>query len=111
PYVNLSDSKNTAAGLGDNENSNSYGGGESGTQNYESSYNHPGIAVTVSSGDSGYGVQFPASSPHVTAVGGTHLVTDGSSRGWAETVWSGAGSGCSSIYTKPTWQLDSGCSN
>jgi len=56
-------------------------------------------------------VQFPASSPHVTAVGGTHLVTNGNSRGWAETVWSGAGSGCSSIYTKPTWQLDSGCSN
>ena len=110
-YGNLAAAENTAAGLGVHAISNSYGGGESGSQNYESSYNHPGIAVTVSSGDSGYGVQFPASSPHVTAVGGTHLVTDGSSRGWAETVWSGAGSGCSSIYTKPTWQLDSGCSN
>jgi subtilase family serine protease len=28
-------------------------------------------------------------------VGGTSLRTDGSSRGWNETVWSGAGSGCS----------------
>ena len=38
---------------------------------------------------------YPASSPHVTAVGGTHLIHDGSARGWGETVWSGAGSGCS----------------
>jgi subtilase family serine protease len=64
----------------------------------------------VSSGDSGYGVQFPASSPHVTAVGGTSLVRSSSSRAWSETVWSGAGSGCSSVYTKPTWQKDLGCS-
>ena len=45
----------------------------------------------------------------MVAVGGTHLVTDGSKRGWAETVWSGAGSGCSSIYTKPAWQDDATC--
>ena len=49
-----------------------------------------GVAITVSTGDDGYGVQFPASSPHVTAVGGTHLVRDGSSRGWNETAWFGA---------------------
>jgi subtilase family serine protease len=90
--------------------SNSYGGSESGSSSYESYYNHPGIAVTVSSGDSGYGVQFPASSPHVTAVGGTSLVTASNSRGWAETVWSGAGSGCSTTYAKPSWQADTGCS-
>ena len=36
-------------------------------------YNHPGIAVTVSSGDSGYGVEYPAASRYVTAVGGTTL--------------------------------------
>ena len=40
----------------------------------QSHYNHPGIAITVSSGDSGYGVEFPAASQYVTAVGGTHLV-------------------------------------
>jgi hypothetical protein len=28
----------------------------------------------------------------------------------SETVWSGAGSGCSAYITKPTWQHDSGCS-
>ncbi len=71
-------------------------------------YNHPGIAVTVSSGDSGYGVEFPAASQFVTAVGGTHLTHSGS--GYSETAWSGAGSGCSAYITKPTWQLDSGCS-
>jgi subtilase family serine protease len=109
-YSNLATAVNTAAAKGAHAISNSYGGGESGTSSFESAYNHPGIAVTVSSGDSGYGVEFPASSPHVTAVGGTHLVTAGNSRGWTETVWSGAGSGCSSVYSKPTWQHDSGCS-
>jgi subtilase family serine protease len=109
-YGNLATAVNTAANVGAHAISNSYGGGESGSQSYESAYNHPGIAVTVSSGDSGYGVEFPASSPHVTAVGGTHLVTASNSRGWTETVWSGAGSGCSSVYAKPSWQHDASCS-
>jgi len=109
-YSNLATAENTAAAKGAHAISNSYGGGESGTQSYESAYNHPGIAVTVSSGDGGYGVEFPASSPHVTAVGGTHLITASNSRGWTETVWSGAGSGCSAVYAKPSWQTDSGCS-
>ncbi len=91
--------------------SNSYGGSEGGTSSYEPSYNHTGVAVTVSSGDSGYGVQFPASSPHVTAVGGTSLVHAANSRGWAETAWSGAGSGCSSVFGKPSWQHDALCSS
>jgi subtilase family serine protease len=89
--------------------SNSYGGGESGSSSYESAYNHSGVAITVSSGDSGYGVQFPASSPHVTAVGGTSLSHSSNARGWNEVVWSGAGSGCSAVYAKPTWQSDGNC--
>jgi len=109
-YSNLATAENTAASKGAHAISNSYGGGEAGTTGYESAYNHAGIAITVSSGDSGYGVEFPASSPHVTAVGGTHLVRDGSSRGWNETVWSGAGSGCSTVYAKPSWQHDASCS-
>jgi subtilase family serine protease len=32
---------------------------------------HPGVPITVSSGDSGYGVEWPAASQYVTAVGGT----------------------------------------
>jgi hypothetical protein len=53
--------------------SNSYGGSDTGTTSVETHYNHPGHAIAASSGDSGFGVQFPASSPHVTAVGGTTL--------------------------------------
>ena len=106
---NLATAENTAARLGAHVISNSYGGGETGSTGYESAYNHPGVAITVSSGDNGYGVQFPASSPHVTAVGGTSLTRASTPRGWAETVWSGAGSGCSAIYAKPTWQNDGNC--
>jgi hypothetical protein len=40
----------------------------------------------------------------VTAVGGTSLTRDASARGWNETAWSGAGSGCSTANAKPAWQ-------
>src|SRR5579864_7308647 len=88
-YADLATAENTAAGLGAHAISNSYGGGEAGTS--DGAYTHPGIAITVSTGDSGYGVQFPASSPHVTAVGGTSLTRASNARGWSETAWSGAG--------------------
>jgi len=92
--------------------SNSYGGNEFGGETtYETHCNHPGSAITVSTGDSGYGVQFPASSRYVTAVGGTHLTRNTAvTRGWSETAWSGAGSGCSTAVAKPSWQTDTGCS-
>jgi subtilase family serine protease len=108
-FANLAASVNRAATLGAHVISNSYGGGESGTTATEASYNHAGIAITASSGDNGFGVEFPASSPHVTAVGGTHLVKNTTARGFTETVWSGAGSGCSTVYAKPSWQRDTGC--
>lgn len=111
--ANLSAAAQEAYHLGANAISNSYGIPESGTSAYESDFNHPGVAITVSTGDSGYrgGVTFPASSPHVTAVGGTSLSTASNSRGYTETAWSGAGSGCSSVYPKPTWQKDTTCKN
>jgi subtilase family serine protease len=108
-YGDLATAVNTAARFGAHAISNSYGGGEYGSQYYESAYNHSGIAITASSGDEGYGVEFPASSPHVTATGGTSLRHASNTRGWAETVWSGAGSGCSSYYAKPVWQKDALC--
>jgi subtilase family serine protease len=109
-FQNLATAVSTAASFGAHVISNSYGGGESGSAAYEPYYNHSGIAVTASSGDGGYGVEFPASSPHVTAVGGTSLSRSSNSRGWSETAWSGAGSGCSTVYAKPNWQADAGCS-
>ncbi|WP_052397625.1 carboxypeptidase regulatory-like domain-containing protein [Streptomyces sp. NRRL F-5123] len=91
--------------------SNSYGGSESpgDTQSDALYYDHPGVAVTASTGDDGYGVSYPASSPYVTAVGGTSLVKDASARGWTESAWAGAGSGCSAYETKPAVQTDTGC--
>lgn len=110
-YVDLGTSVNTAANLGANAISNSYGGGESSaeTTSYDAYYNHPGHAITVSSGDSGYGVEYPAASRYVTAVGGTSLSRASNSRGWSETAWSGAGAGCSAYEAKPSWQTDTGC--
>ena len=109
--ANLGAAVNQAAAQGASAISNSYGAGEFfGETSYESYYNHPGIAVTVSSGDSGYGVEFPAASRYVVAVGGTSLTADATPRGWSESAWSGAGSGCSSQVAKPSWQTDSGCS-
>jgi subtilase family serine protease len=108
-YADLGAAVDRAAAMGATQISNSYGGSEQFGSSYDSHYDHPGIDITASSGDSGYGVSFPASSPHVTAVGGTHLVKDGSARGWTETVWSGAGSGCSSVFSKPSYQHDPGC--
>ncbi len=109
-YADLATAVRTAASIaGVTVISNSYGGSETGTTSYETSYNQPGKAVTVSTGDSGYGVQFPASSPHVIAVGGTHLVRASNTRGWSETAWNKGGSGCSSVYAKPSFQKDPLC--
>ena len=89
--------------------SNSYGGSEASSEtSTASAYNHPGVAITVSSGDGGYGVEYPAASQHVTAVGGTTLTQASNARGWNEAAWSGAGSGCSSFEAKPSWQSDLG---
>jgi hypothetical protein len=98
---NLGTAVNTAVNLGAKYVSNSYGGGETSADSF---YNHPGVAITASTGDSGYGVEYPASSSFVTAVGGTSLTRSTSTRGWSESAWSGAGSGCSAIESKPSWQ-------
>src|SRR5215469_660074 len=98
--------EDTAAALGPNEISNSFGSAEfTGAASLASHFNHPGIAITASSGDSGFGVQFPADLQFVTAVGGTTLArSSANARGWSETAWIGAGSGCSTIIAKPSWQ-------
>ncbi len=108
-FANLAKAVDTAAATpGVIAISNSYGGSEySGEVSDQSHFHHPGIAVTASSGDNGYGVEFPAASQYVTAVGGTSLKK--SSSGWTETAWNGAGSGCSAYIAKPSWQKDTGC--
>jgi hypothetical protein len=112
---------NTAVSMGAIAVSNSYGGAEfSGETNLDQYYNHPGVAITASTGDCGYhcannsnSVEYPAASPYVVAVGGTSLTRDSSPRGFSESAWGnsygGAGSGCSEYEPKPSWQHDSGC--
>jgi len=107
--ANLATSVNTAVSRGALVVSNSYGGGESGSSTYASAYNHPGKAITVSTGDSGYGAGFPATAPGAIAVGGTTLTRAGNARGWSESAWASGGSGCSATYAKPVWQNDGLC--
>ena len=108
--MDLLTAENRAATMGATVISNSWGFAEfSSERNYDSYFRH-GIPITASTGDSGYGVWWPASSPNVTAVGGTTLVRSRTTaRGWAETAWSGAGSGCSKYEPKPAFQTDTRC--
>ncbi|HTJ69903.1 MAG TPA: S53 family peptidase [Actinospica sp.] len=108
-FANLGAAENEAASLHPSSISNSYGGSDT-SDAAEPYYNHPGIAITASSGDGGYGVEFPASSFYVTGVGGTSLTRSGSN--WSQTAWSGAGSGCSTQNPQITGQAsaNTGCS-
>jgi hypothetical protein len=116
----------TAAAQGATEISNSWGGEEPESDN--AAFDHPGIVITASSGDDGYRnwfnpeaeptANYPASSPHVVAVGGTRLELDEQGTGWEnETVWNdggvskglvnplgAAGGGCSEAFAAPAWQ-------
>jgi len=76
--------------------SNSYGSGPGHDPHHYNYWRHKGIAITASTGDSGYqDASAPASFASVIAVGGTSIIPDGSQRGYSESAWSGAGSGCS----------------
>lgn len=59
-------------------------------------------------GDEGYGADdllFPGTSPNVVAVGGAAPLPDSTSpRGYSESAWHGAGSGCSQFQPQPYWQ-------
>ena len=92
--------------------SNSWGSNEFSsetTATYDGHFNRPGVPITVSAGDNGYGVEYPAASRYVTAVGGTTLNLNADNTRASETVWKGTGSGCSAYESKPSWQTDSGC--
>ncbi|MBC5800172.1 MAG: peptidase S8 [Candidatus Eremiobacteraeota bacterium] len=105
----LAQSVDTAVASGANEVSNSYGVAEaSDNVAYDSHYNHPGVAITAAAGDIGYGVQFPASSEYVTAVGGTSIQQIGNNS-VQEVAWPLSGSGCSQYIAKPSYQTDNLC--
>jgi hypothetical protein len=93
--------------------SNSWGGPEpTDSASRETHFTHAGIGYFVSSGDNGYtGAQsdYPSTSAHVTAVGGTSLVKSTNARGWTEGAWNDAGSACSLHIPKPSFQTSSAC--
>jgi kumamolisin len=78
-----------------------------------------GITITVASGDNGStdggtgnNVDFPASSPHVLACGGTKLTGSGSTIS-SEVVWNeqassegATGGGVSNVFPLPSWQTN-----
>jgi len=82
-----------------------------------------GVTITVAAGDDGSTdgvtgtanhVDFPASSPHVLACGGTKLVGTGSTI-TSEVVWNelssnegATGGGVSNVFPLPTWQANAG---
>ena len=104
--------ENTAVRLGAAVVSNSYGLTEfNGMNSYAGYYRHPHVPIVVSSGDEGFGIpNFPAVLSTSIAVGGTSLTkAAGTSRGWTEQAWWGAGSGCSGYIAKPSWQHDTHC--
>ena len=112
--TNLAAAEDTAARLGAQVISNSYGARESGfTQAGAGAYRHPGHVIVASSGDIGFtAASFPANLADVTAVGGTQLARASNARGWTETVYNGngaSGSGCSAYVAKPPWQHDPHC--
>jgi kumamolisin len=82
-----------------------------------------GITVLVAAGDNGSTdgesdgashCDFPASSPHVLACGGTRLTVDADGDISAESVWNdgsgggATGGGVSTVYPLPAWQTGAG---
>ena len=115
-FADLAAAEDTAARLGAQVISNSYGAREfGGTQAYAAAYDHPGHVIVASSGDTGFtAANFPANLATVTAAGGTILARARNARGWSERVWNtsevgASGSGCSAYVAKPSWQRDRRC--
>lgn len=109
--ADLATSVDTAVAAGATVVSNSYGTDEFNTmQQFYRDYQHRGVPIVASSGDNGFtAASFPAVVPGVLAVGGTSLARAHNPRGWQESAWSGAGSGCSAYVVKPAYQTDRHC--
>jgi len=132
----LAASANEAVSLGATEVSNSYGEAEASLgAGEQAAYDHPGVVITASAGDSGYlnwddifsleeyapAPDAPASLPTVVAVGGTALKLASTGRRSSESVWNDSGrpsderefkqlaatgGGCSTVFPAPSWQQD-----
>ncbi len=108
--ANLYAGVDAAAKLGATVISNSWGDGEYVSETDDDvHFNHPGIGVFVASGDNGYGVGYPDTSPYIFSVGGTNVGFGND--GLQQVAWDGTASGCSAYEPKPAWQTDSLCPN
>jgi subtilase family serine protease len=110
--ASLGASVDTAVQLGATVVSNSYGTDEYPDMAADAAHwQHPGTSVVASSGDYGFTTaSFPAVLGSTIAVGGTTLTrAPNTARGWTESAWSGAGSGCSAYVAKPPRQHDKHC--
>jgi hypothetical protein len=104
---NLQTAEVTAVNLGAHIVSNSWSCLGSDSCVSTSDFDTPGVVYLAASGDSGYNqIGAPAVFASVVAVGGTVLSKSGAT--YHETVWNGAGAGCS-VLTKPSWQHDPSC--
>jgi hypothetical protein len=124
-YEDLMAAEDSAVARGAKEVSNSWGGEPPPVD--DAALNHPGVVITAAAGDSGHEnwlslgsgfVDYPASSPHVVAVGGTRLRLNPTRTAWeAESVWNDGGSalvkpgphgagggGCEERFPAPAWQ-------
>jgi Subtilase family len=126
-YTDLEQAEQAAVALGATEISNSWGGPEPTLDSQ--AFNHPGVVITASAGDDGYRnwtaepeeqfTSYPASSPHVIAVGGTRLLlnqpadntwlgeevwNDGAEEGGFKAGAGAGGGGCSELFPAPAWQ-------
>ena len=77
---------------------------------YAPAYSQPGIAIVAGAGDTGFGVNFPASAPTVIAVGGTSLSQTSDGHFQTQVLWPHTGSGCSAFFAQPAWQSSFGYS-
>ncbi|UIF84563.1 S53 family peptidase [Cupriavidus sp. UYPR2.512] len=73
--------------------------------NYDSHFKSSGVTFLASSGDSGYGSEYPAASAFVVAVGGTTLNADLAGNYIGESAWSGSGGGLSAYEPEPDGQM------
>jgi hypothetical protein len=126
-FEDLETAEDAASALGATEISNSWGGPECERPLKlrlctadSPAFNDPEVVITASAGDDGYlswdaphetergFAEYPASSPHVIAVGGTRLSPLGPGGAWTgESVWNGdgaGGGGCSVEFAAPAWQ-------
>ena len=82
----------------------SFAAGEgSWTSQVDSAFTGTNMSYLAAAGDAGAGVNWPAVSPHVLAIGGTSLNYTGSGNR-SETVWSGTGGGVSQYTATPAYQ-------